>query len=153
MTGAVTWSGLADTDRDALDALRTLSGIPQPVDTIADAVATGRVAQGERPIVDLLSLGRTLGHLARAGLVDDGVPANGHGRLYVLTAAGQQLLPPDRRAILLSHDATLDSLAIKLHRSTDARRRAALGREVAATHSSLRRALGAQPIEAGDLRR
>ena len=92
MTRVVTWSGLGDADREVMDALHTLNGVPQPVASIADAVAGARGAEGERPTVDLLALGRTLGQLARAGLVDDGVPANGHGRLYVLTAAGQQLL-------------------------------------------------------------
>ena len=92
MTSAVTWSGLADTDREAMDALSTLSGVPHPVGSIADAVAAARGSKGERPIVDLLALGRTLGQLARAGLVDDRVPANGHGRLYALTPAGQHLL-------------------------------------------------------------
>ena len=63
------------------------------------------------------------------------------------------MLPQDRRGVVLSHDATLDALAVKLYRATDGRRRAQLNREVAETRAGLKRALDGHSISPGDLRR
>jgi hypothetical protein len=63
------------------------------------------------------------------------------------------MLPRDRRPIVLSHDAALDTLAIELYRSTDADRREALNRKIAATQVSATRAIEPHTIAPGDLRR
>ena len=63
------------------------------------------------------------------------------------------MLPQDRRAAVLSYDATLDTLAAKLYQATDAERRAALSRDVTATRDTLTRVVDAYVIAAGDLRR
>jgi hypothetical protein len=63
------------------------------------------------------------------------------------------MLPQDRRAVVLSYDEAVDSLAVKLYRAADARRRAALRREVDAMRETLGRLVAHHVIAPGDLRR
>ena len=63
------------------------------------------------------------------------------------------MLPQDCRAVVLSHDATLDLLAIELYRSADGRRGAELSRALASKRAELERAVGRHCVAPGDLRR
>ena len=63
------------------------------------------------------------------------------------------MLPQDRRAAVLTHDAALDALVVELYQASDSQRRAALNRAVASKHATLRRILDAYVVAPGDLRR
>jgi hypothetical protein len=63
------------------------------------------------------------------------------------------MIPHNTRAVVLDHDTALDALTVKLYRTTDGRRRAALTRNVAAARASLKHVVGAHVIAPGDLRR
>jgi hypothetical protein len=63
------------------------------------------------------------------------------------------MLPQDRRASVLTYDAALDTLAVKLYRAPDPTRREALRREVASAQATLKRVVGRYSIDPGDLRR
>jgi hypothetical protein len=62
------------------------------------------------------------------------------------------MIPKSSRSAVLSHDAALDALVVKLYRIRDGRERAAILRELAATRESARRILADHVIAAGDLR-
>jgi hypothetical protein len=62
------------------------------------------------------------------------------------------MIPKSSRSAVLSHDAALDALVVKLYRIRDVRERAALRREMAAIRESARKILADHVIAAGDLR-